>query len=507
MVSPKHAIEFKGVTKRFGELVANEDVSFGIAEGTVHGVVGENGAGKSTIMKTLYGLYRPDEGEILVNGKPTEIKSPHDAIALGIGMVHQHFMLVPPLPVWKNIILGAEPSFKLNAKATIAELDALQKSFGLRLNLETPLENLSVGEEQQVEILKLLYRKANILILDEPTAVLTPQEVDLLFERLQELNRAGRTIILITHKLHEILRFTNNVTVMRQGKVVTTVPTKELDEPKLAELIIGRKAKPLAKVRAAEERTLSPVLSLKNVTLHPKKAPRPKLDDISFDLFPGEVLGVAGISGNGQQELIEIISGVEHHYQGDATMLGRAIKDWKTYDIKQKGFGLIPADRNEDGLIGPFTVQDNLTLGHHLEPRFSKGIYRSNSKIAKVTAPLLDQYDIRPRSLTAKVGRLSGGNQQKVIIAREVDDNLKFLLAAYPTRGVDIGAIEFIYELFQKKKQAGAGILLISSELEELFALSDRLLVLFDGKIAGVADPKTITPRDIGMLMTGCQIA
>ncbi|MEQ1842669.1 MAG: ATP-binding cassette domain-containing protein, partial [Verrucomicrobiales bacterium] len=376
-----------------------------------------------------------------------------------------------------------------------------------RLDLETELENLSVGEEQQVEILKLLYRKANVLILDEPTAVLTPQEVDLLFERLKELNRAGRTIIIITHKLHEILHFTKNVTVMRQGKVVTTLPTKELDEPKLAELIIGRKAKTLSRVPAKRAENAIPVLSLKNVSLRPKKSPRPTLDDLSFDLYPGEVLGVAGISGNGQQELIEILSGIESRYEGEAILLGRALKDWQTYDIKQKGFGLIPADRNEDGLVGSFPVQDNLTLGHHLEPRFSQGLYRSNTKIAKETEPLLEKYDIRPRSLTAAVGRLSGGNQQKVIIAREIDDNLKFLLAAYPTRGVDIGAIEFIHDLFQKKKQAGAGILLISSELEELFQLSDRLLVLYDGKIAGVADPKTITPRDIGLLMTGCKIA
>lgn len=497
------AIEFHGITKQFGDLIANDSVSFSVTAGTIHGVVGENGAGKSTIMKVLYGMYTPEQGEISLFGKPVRIRTPHDAIALGIGMVHQHFMLVPPLPVWKNVVLGAEPGWHLDSRALIEELDTLQASFGLRLSLEKPVEELTVGQRQQVEILKLLYRKAEVLILDEPTAVLTPQEVDALFARLLELQKTGKTIVLITHKLHEILRFTQNVTVMRQGKVVTTTPTSALTEPGLAELIIGRKAKRLASVAAATDPTRAPALEMKAVTVSRSGEARPRLDQVSLTVRPGEIVGIAGISGNGQETLIEVITGIERHYQGTVTLLGRSRKEWNRYQVKQEGFAVIPADRNEEGLIGNFTVQDNLTLGHHREARYAQGVWRGGQRIAQATAPLLERYDVRPRSLTALAGRLSGGNQQKVIIARELDGETRFLIAAYPTRGVDIGAIELIYDLIQKRKQAGAGVLLISAELDELLQLSDRILVLYEGQVVAEIDPKQTDPKEIGLAMTG----
>lgn len=504
MTPTSPAVEFRNVWKRFEHLVANQEVSFAVEAGSIHGVVGENGAGKSTIMKVLYGLYEADEGEIIVHGATARLRSPHDAIGLGIGMVHQHFMLIPTLPVWKNVILGAENSFLLKESAILRELSQLQKSFGLSLDLTTQVSNLSVGEQQQVEILKVLYRKAAILILDEPTAVLTPHEVDVLFERLLDLNAAGKTIILISHKLHEILRFTKNVTVMRQAKVVCTVPTSSLTENTLAEAIIGRPAKPLAKLTLTQKQTdQRPVFQVKNLSLAKSGAPHDLLREVSFSVCPGEIVGIAGISGNGQQELIEVIAGIESRYDGEVTLLDRGLRTWSTYQVKQNGFALIPADRNEEGLIGNFSVQDNLTLGHHHESRHCRSFYRQPAQISKTTIPLLDKYDIRPRSLEAYVKSLSGGNQQKVIIAREMDQDVRFLLAAYPTRGVDIGAIEFIYDLFQKRKAEGTGILLISSELDELFALSDRILVLFEGKIAGEADPKQCTPRQIGLMMTG----
>lgn len=500
-------ITFRNITKRFGDLVANDNVSFEVASGAIHGVVGENGAGKSTIMKVLYGLYPPDSGEILVKGSIAQIRSPLDAIALGIGMVHQHFMLVPSLPVWKNVILGAEPSGIFSPSKIIAELDTLQRGFGLCLDLTRPVETLSVGEQQQVEILKLLYRRADILILDEPTAVLTPQEVDQLFARLQELNRAGKTIILITHKLHEILRFTSAVTVMRQGKAISTVATSTLNESLLAELIIGRTPKALSRPLVKREAATKPVLAVRGVSLAKKKEPRPRLSNISLEVLPGEIVGIAGISGNGQEALIEVLNGLEPHHTGEIFLQGEKLESKPLYQVKQSGYGLIPADRNEEGLIGTFPVRDNLVFGHHREAAYHRYGFRSLQKIREATLPLLDQFDIRPRSLDALAGRLSGGNQQKVIIAREVKENLSFLLAAYPTRGVDIGAIEMIYELLLKKKSQGAGILLISCELDELFALSDRILVFFEGKIQGEVDPKKVQSHEIGLMMTGGKVA
>jgi len=493
------AFELRGITKRFDDLIANEDVSFTVAANGLHGVVGENGAGKSTAMKILYGLYAPDEGEIWVRGAIAKIPDPHAAIALGIGMVHQHFMLVPSLTVWQNIVLGSEPTFRLNAPDICHSLTTLQQNFGFSLNLNALIEDLPVGLQQQVEILKLLYRKAEILILDEPTAVLTPQEVDTLFERLKHLWEAGKTIVLITHKLREILQFTRTITVMRQGKVVTSVPTAGLSEKSLAELIVGRSLAPLPTTRPASQSSVT--LSVEKLTLieHPRRI----LDDISFDVHQGEILGIAGVSGNGQQELIEILSNLRRPNEGTVRLAGQDLTTIPTYASRQQGLGVIAPDRYREAMIPQLSVRENAVLGHHREAMFTRGPWLSYSKIADYADGLAESFNIRPRDTRRRIGGLSGGNQQKVIVARETSHPLKLLVAAYPTRGVDIGAIEFIHSLFLQLRNAGTSIVLFSSELEEILQLSDRILVLFNGKITGDVARAKANESEIGLWMTG----
>lgn len=495
------AIEFRSVTKRFGDFIANEGVSFAISEGSVHGVVGENGAGKSTIMKILYGLYQPDEGSLSIFGQPTVIPNPERAISLGIGMVHQHFKLVPTLSVWENIILGQESGVWIRPAKIIAQLENLQQTYGFQLNLKAQACDLSVGLQQQLEILKLLYREARVLILDEPTAVLTPQEVDRLFEKLLGLQKSGRTLILITHKLREILQFTSKVTVMRQGKVIETRATAGLDEPKLAEMIVGRK------IRELPARLVFPspqnVLELKKVNL--KRGGNTPLHEIDLTVRSGEIVGIAGISGNGQQELAEIVSGVERHYQGSSQLFGQELSSADIYALKQTSLSIVPPDRLREGLVSELPVEENLLLGHHRESRYRTGPLYQTEKLHQEMKPLLETYDIRPRSLSVPVGALSGGNQQKVIIARETRNQVRFLLAAYPTRGVDIGAIEFIHSLFLKARAEGAAILLISAELDEILALSDRIVVLYQGKIVGEVSSHEATERKLGLWMTGAR--
>lgn len=498
------AFELRNITKIFGELVANEDVSFSVSVGSLHGVVGENGAGKSTIMKVLYGMYQPDMGEIHIRGKLTSIPSPHVAIQLGIGMVHQHFMLVPTLTVWQNIILGKEPTqFKLDKKKITEEIEALQSSFGFRLDLNAIVENLPVGSQQQVEILKLLYRQADILILDEPTAVLTPQEVDALFERLKTLANNGKTIVLISHKLREILQFTERVTVMRQGRVVSTTYTKELGESSLAELIVGRKISTLPE--RASTSPSSPRVQVNHLSV---AAPHgTALKEVSFQIRPGEIVGIAGVSGNGQQELIEVLAGVRRNYDGSVTFDGKEMRDLPLYPLKQDGLSVIPPDRHLEAMILDFPVRDNFLLGHHKNPEFTWSIFLDHTKLEERVKALQEAFDVRPRNPLVPIRSLSGGNQQKVIIAREIQKDIKFLIAAYPTRGVDIGAIEFIHSLFLKERDKGAAILLVSAELDEILALSDRILVLYGGQIVGEVSRENATESQIGCWMTGMRSA
>ena len=493
-------LELRHLTKTFGDVVANRNVSFQVAKHSIHGVVGENGAGKSTIMKTVYGLYQPDAGEIWVRGKLEVIPSPQAAIKLGIGMVHQHFMLVPTLTVWQNIILGQEPHpFRLDRKYIIPQLQDLQYSFGFSLDLNAKVENLSVGSQQQVEILKALYRQAEILILDEPTAVLTPQETDVLLERLRALWQRGKTIILISHKLREILRFTQNITVMRQGTAVDTVKTEGLNENTLGELIVGRQIGRLP--TRAKPTKLEKVIEIKDLTVYDGK--RKVLDKVTFEVRAGEILGIAGVTGNGQQELIEVIAQVRKKFEGSVKFLGKPVRPNAIYDVKQNGLSVVPPDRHREGLVMSFSVAENLLLGHHCEEEFTQGAMLSNQKIVRVGTKLIDDFDVRPRNLSLAISALSGGNQQKVIIAREMNREVKFCLACHPTRGVDIGAIEFIHNLFLKSREAGTGILLISSELEEVLALSDRILVIYDGKIVGETTREAANESQIGLWMTG----
>ncbi|MCB0417867.1 MAG: ABC transporter ATP-binding protein [Bdellovibrionales bacterium] len=495
-------VDFVHVSKAFGAVQANRDVSFTIAANSLHGVVGENGAGKSTIMKILYGLYAPDSGEIRIDGSAVKLQSPHEAIARGVGMVHQHFMLVPTLTVWENIILGQEPTRgRLHRGAIIDSLNALQNQYGFSLDLEKRIEDLPVGHQQQVEILKLLYREANILILDEPTAVLTPQEVDTLFEKMRALWKQGKSIVLITHKLREILRFTDTITVMRQGSVVETVAAKDMDERTLAEKIVGRKLATLPPRHSPPGQEA--VLQLSGLGVAGKYG-KPALDNVSFEIHRGEVVGIAGIEGNGQHELVEVLSGVNRDYAGSAKLLGREYHEVAAYAAKQNGLSIIPPDRHREAVVLDFSLAENFVLGHHREDRYGKNGYLSPAKLAAQADSLMERFDVRPRNAELPMSSLSGGNQQKCVVARELSQSrTDFLLAAHPTRGVDIGAIEFIHKVFLQERDEGAAILLISSELEELLSLADRILVLYEGRVVGQTTPQQTSEAQLGLWMTG----
>lgn len=487
------------ITKRFGNVVANDEVSFSVQRGSIHGVVGENGAGKSTIMKILYGMYPPDRGSIVLDGELTSFTSPRDAIAKGIGMVHQHFMLVPTLTAWQNIILGQEPSLgSFNHKTVIDKLEKLKTDFGFHFDLTARAEDLSVGHQQQVEILKLLYQQADLLILDEPTAVLTPQEVESLFEKLKTLQAANKTIVIITHKLREILNFTNFVTIMRQGKSIETLPTQDLSEESLAEKIIGRKRIPLNQIKS--DSTLQTILSVDSLNYKPTHGHG--LKNINFTINKGEIVGLAGIEGNGQHELIEILSRATKNYSGTVLLDNKDIRLSSTYNLKQEGFSLIPPDRHKEAIILSLSVGENAILGHHRENNLKSGIFLSNQKMKDVANKYITDFDIRPRDASLPIASLSGGNQQKLVVARETDRAINFLLAAHPTRGVDIGSIDFIHQHLVKLKGQGTGILLISSELEELLTLSDRILVIYQGEIVAETVKENATEMQLGLWMT-----
>lgn len=494
------AFSFHSITKRFGTVVANDQVSFAVERGSIHGVVGENGAGKSTIMKILYGLYPPDGGSLSIRDRVVKLRDPLHAISLGVGMVHQHFMLVPTLTVWENVILGSEPTLlRTDVDEVVQSLERIQKDFGLTLDLRERVENLPVGLQQQVEILKLLYRNAEVLILDEPTAVLTPQEVVLLFQRLKTLKEKNKTIVLITHKLKEVLSFTENVTVMRQGKAVETIKTSELTESLLAEKIIGRKQVSLPP-RSSHSQSAA-TLQVKNVSL--QKKGKFLLKDISFEVHAGEIVGIAGIEGNGQHELLEVLAHLTQCDTGEISYLGKEIQRQETYDLRQKVLSLIPPDRHQEGIILDFSVTENAILGHHREKAFTRGHRLCSKKLEKYVQTLLETFDVRPRNGEIPISALSGGNQQKLVVGRETSGEVPLLIAAHPTRGVDIGAIEFIHSHFLKLRERGTAILLFSSELEEVLALSDRILVMYHGSLVGEVERKAATETQLGLWMTG----
>ena len=497
-------LELKNITKTFGNVVANNDVSIKIEKGTIHAIVGENGAGKSTVMRIAYGFYTADSGEILVDGKHVNIKSPEDAIKLGIGMVHQHFMLVDTMTVAENIVLGAETggAFNLDLDKANADILALSNELRLGVNPKAYIEDLSVGAQQRVELLKALYRNAELLILDEPTAVLTPQEVEEFFNILRRMREQGKTIVIITHKLEEVLAISDDVTVMRDGKTVGNVKTAETTAKDLARMIVGRDV--LLRVEKTDANPQKDVLNVQNLTV--KNAHGEALNGVSFAVKAGEIVGIAGIEGNGQTELIEAIAGLTPASQlnGKIELFGQNITKTNARKRKELGIAHIPEDRHKRGLLLEFDLAENSMLGVHYRPPVTVGAgILSQSAITKRANEIIENFDVRPPNCELPARALSGGNQQKLVIGREFELNPKLLLVSQPTRGVDIGAIEFIHRKLIGLRDAGSAVLLVSAELEEVTALADRLLVIYKGKFVGEVNPKTTSTEEIGLMMTG----
>ena len=494
-------LQLKNITKTFGTVVANNDVSITVHKGTIHAIVGENGAGKSTIMRIAYGFYNADSGEIFVDGQKVDIRTPHDAIALGIGMVHQHFMLVDTMTVAENIILGAETGTATNLDLEKAnqEIKALSDELKLNINPSSYIEDLSVGQQQRVELLKALYRNAELLILDEPTAVLSPQEVEEFFGILRRMKEQGKTIIIITHKLEEVLAISDEVTVMRDGKDVGNVKTAETSAKDLARMIVGRDV--LLRVEKTDAAPKDAVLEVRALRIAGKHGAA--VDDVNFAVRAGEIVGIAGIEGNGQTELIEALAGLCKVSSGTVEFEGNNVTNLSARRLKELGIAHIPEDRHKRGLLLNSDLSENSILGVHYRPPVASGGFMSGTAIDRRIREIVENFDVRPPIPELSARSLSGGNQQKLIIGREFELNPKLLLVSQPTRGVDIGAIEFIHRKLIGLRDAGSAVLLVSAELEEVTALADRLLVMREGKIVGEVDPKTTSTEEIGLMMTG----
>ncbi len=499
------AIELKGISKAFGPVQANKDISISVQPGTIHGIIGENGAGKSTLMSILYGFYKADAGEIFIKGQKTAIPDSQAAISAGIGMVFQHFKLVENFTVLENIILGAEEGAMLSTSVGKArkELKHLADEYGLNVDPDAVIENLSVGHQQRVEILKALYRKAEILILDEPTGVLTPAEADQLFRILDRLREEGKTIILITHKLREIMDITNTVSVMRRGQMTATVKTAETSPQELAELMVGRKV--LLRVDKTAAEPGATVLDVHALHVVDEKGVE-RVKGIDLTVRAGEIVGIAGVAGNGQSELLEVLGGF-------ATATGVIKVNGK--DIPLSGLGAdgrsrralgishVPEDRQREGLIMEFSAWENAVFGYHREPEYQSGILMDNKGIYADAEAKMERFDVRPPDPKLAAKNFSGGNQQKIVLAREIERNPDLLLIGQPTRGVDIGAIEFIHQQIVALRDQGKAILLVSVELDEIMSLSDRIAVMFDGHIMGERDPAQTNEKELGLLMAG----
>ncbi|MER8419888.1 ABC transporter ATP-binding protein [Mesorhizobium sp. M1329] len=500
------AIELIGIDKSFGAVRANRDINLEIMRGTIHGIVGENGAGKSTLMSILYGFYQADSGEIRVGGQPASIKTPNDAIALGIGMVHQHFMLVDNFSVLENVILGAESDALLKksiAKAR-SELERLEREYGLEVDPDAIIEELPVGLQQRVEILKALYRGAEILILDEPTGVLTPAEADHLFRILRQLKEQGKTIVLITHKLREIMAITDTVSVMRQGTMVATRETRKTTVEELAELMVGRRV--LLRVEKGEAKAGGVKLAVKNLTVKDSRGVT-MVDDVSFDVHAGEIVGIAGVAGNGQSELLEAISGIRHAVSGSVMLDGKPIDLTGAADpgeLRERGLAHVPEDRHHVGLVLAFEENENSILGYQDDERYLKGPFLDIDAIRNDARDKIVKYDIRPADCRLKTANFSGGNQQKIVLAREMEQDPGVLIVGQPTRGVDVGAIEFIHKRLIAMRDQGKAVLVVSVELDEIRSLSDRILVMFAGRIVGERGPDA-TEGELGLLMAGVE--
>jgi simple sugar transport system ATP-binding protein len=502
------AIELIGIEKRFGEVHANRDVNLVVERGTIHGIVGENGAGKSTLMSILYGFYEADSGEIRVMGKPARIRSSADAIAAGIGMVHQHFMLVETLTVVENVMLGAEGGALLGAgeKKARAVLAQLSRDYGLDIDVDATVGDLSVGLQQRVEILKALYRGADILILDEPTAVLTPPEADSLFKLLKALRAQGKTVVLITHKLREIMAATDRVSVMRRGEMVATLETGATSPAELAELMVGRRV--LLRVEKAERRPGPPLLEVEHLSVVDGRGVL-RVADVSLTVRAGEIVGIAGVAGNGQSELLEALAGMRRPTLGTLRLEGKPIGpgEHNPHRLRQLGLLHVPEDRLRMGLVPSFEAFESAVLGFSDDPSLGTGPILDHKRMVADLSSKMEAYDVRPPAPRLRTSKFSGGNQQKIVLAREIERSPRVLLVGQPTRGVDIGAIEFIHRRLIALRDAGVGILLVSVELEEIMNLSDRILAMCGGRITGERLPRETDEQDLGCLMGGVEMA
>lgn len=495
-------VEMRGITKRFPGLVANDGINLTLREGEILALLGENGAGKSTLMNILFGLYQPDEGEILINGKPTSIQGPRTAIRLGLGMVHQHFKLVQPFTVTENIILGLEPKQRLSINYRKAEQQVAELSdrYGLRVDPKAKIQGISVGMQQRVEILKTLYRGADTLIFDEPTAVLTPQEIQELIEIMRKLVAEGKSIILITHKLKEIMAIADRVTVIRRGKVIDSLAVSETNPDELAAKMVGRRVSFKRDKKPATPG--QPVLIVDKIVAHAASGAR-VLDEVSLTVRSGEILGIAGVDGNGQSELVEAISGLRRIDSGRITLAGQDITNQPPRKISESGLGHIPEDRHKHGLVLDFTMSENMVLKTYYTAAYNKNGFLDYEAIEKQAERLTKEFDVRMSGLDAEARSLSGGNQQKAIIAREIDLNPELLIAAQPTRGLDVGAIESIHKRLIEQRDKGKAVLLLSHELDEILQVADRIVVISGGKIIGEADPAQTSDRELGLMMAG----
>ncbi|MDP9750512.1 MULTISPECIES: ABC transporter ATP-binding protein [Thermoanaerobacter] len=494
-------LEVKNITKVFPKVVANDNVNLTVEKGEIHAILGENGAGKSTLMNIIYGLYKPDSGKLIFDGEELNLSGPHEAIEKGIGMVHQHFMLIPVLTVAENIVLGAEPKgITYDRKKANELIREISKKYHLEIEPEAKVKDLSVGLQQRVEILKAFYRKAKLLILDEPTAMLTPQEIEKLFEIMRGLVKQGMSIIFISHKLEEVLEISDRVTVMRRGKTVGTLNTKETNEQELANLMVGREV--VLRIEKSEYKPGDVVLSVKNLNVVDQQNV-PKVKNVSFEIHEGEIFGLAGIDGNGQLELVEAIMGLRPKKSGNILFYGKDVTNFTTRQLYREGISYIPQDRQADGLVLDFTIAENLILREYKDSTYSRHGVIQYKKVYENAERKVKEFDIRPPEYMLKARGLSGGNQQKVILAREVGYNPKLLIAVQPTRGMDVGAIEYIHKRILELRDRGAAVFLISLELEEIMSLSDRIGVIYNGQLMDILDGKTATREQIGMLMAG----